>query len=111
MLIKRIVGDAHPRDAGELGRGLRGARDIAAGDQHIDRRAQLQRRRQRPGGDVGEMAVRDFGKKQGRHRQITPASSLSLATSSATVLTLTPALRPLGSVVFSTLRRGATSTP
>ena len=43
--------------------------------------------------------------------QSTPASSLSLPTSSATEPTLTPALRLGGSVVFSTFRRGVTSTP
>src|SRR5690606_33422265 len=47
---------------------------------------------------------------QGRH-QITPASVFSFSTSSATLETLTPALRPGGSVVSSTFRRGATSTP
>ena len=53
----------------------------------------VQRRRQRLGGDVVEMAVVDFGKEKNRH-QSTPASSLSLATSSATEPTFTPALRP-----------------
>jgi hypothetical protein len=41
----------------------------------------------------------------------TPASFLSLSTSSATSLTLTPALRPPGSSVFSTFSRGFTSAP
>ncbi|MGO8077460.1 hypothetical protein AB9F41_33710, partial [Rhizobium leguminosarum] len=36
----------------------------------------------------------------------TPASFLSLSISSANDLTLTPALRPDGSSVFNTLRRG-----
>jgi hypothetical protein len=42
---------------------------------------------------------------------ITPASSLSLAISSSTEPTFTPALRPAGSTVFTTLSRGVTSTP
>ena len=43
--------------------------------------------------------------------QIKPISFLSLSTSSPTVLTLTPALRPPGSMVFITSRRGEGSTP
>ncbi len=58
----------------------------------------------------GKLAFVHIGKKKNRH-QITPASSLSLAISSATDPTLTPALRPVGSTVFITVRRGATSTP
>ena len=59
------------------------------------------------GGDVDVLVV---GEEQGRH-QITPASFFSLATSSSTEVTLAPALRPGGSVVLSTFRRGETSTP
>ena len=51
-----------------------------------------------------------IGNQKNGH-QITPASSLSFAISSATEATLTPALRPAGSVVFTIDRRGATSTP
>ena len=81
------------------------------GDQHVDRRAELRSRGERARRQIAQTAVRDFGQKKRRHGQITPASSCSLATSSATVLTFTPALRPLGSAVFSTFRRGVTSTP
>ena len=41
----------------------------------------------------------------------TPASSFSFAISSATEPTFTPALRPAGSTVLRTERRGLTSTP
>jgi len=43
--------------------------------------------------------------------QSTPASTFSFCTSSATEPTFTPALRPPGSAVFTTFRRGETSTP
>ena len=72
---------------------------------------ELQRGGQRARRHVAQSPARDLGQKKGRHVQITPASSCSLATSSATDLTFTPALRPLGSAVFNTLSRGATSTP
>ena len=51
-----------------------------------------------------------LGEDQDGH-QSTPASVLSLAISSSTEPTLTPALRVAGSTVFSTFSRGATSTP
>ena len=111
MGVGRIVGDPHLGDAVELGRGFRRRADILAGDQHMHRRAELLGGGERARADVGEMAAGDFAKKKRRHAQITPASSRSFETSSATVLTLTPALRPPGSVVFSTLTRGLTSTP
>ncbi len=109
--IDRVVGDAHPGDAVELGRRLRRRAEILPGEQHVDRSAEILGRGESPRADVGEMAARDFAQKKSGHVQITPASSRSFDTSSATVLTLTPALRPLGSLVFSTLTRGATSTP
>ena len=54
--------------------------------------------------------VDNIGKKKNGH-QITPASSFSFWISSATEPTFTPALRPAGSTVFTTERRGETSTP
>ena len=53
----------------------------------------------------------EFEQDEGRHRQITFASVLSLFTSSATDFTFTPALRLGGSLTFSVVRRGAGSTP
>ena len=111
MRVERIVGHAHFGHACELSGRRRGGADVLAGDQHIDRTAELERGGERARGRVVQLAAGDLGQKKGRHRQITPASSCSLATSSATDLTLTPALRPAGSAVFSTLRRGETSTP
>ena len=84
--------------------------DAFARDENMDGRAQLFRRRQRLGGCFVERAAMNFGKEQGRH-QITPASFFSLATSSAAVSTLTPAVRLAGSSTCSTVRRGAMSTP
>ena len=103
MRVEGIVGDKHLRHALELGGARRGGADVLAGDQHVDRTAELERGGERARGRVVQLSARDFGQKKARHRQITPASSCSLATSSATDLTLTPALRPPGSVVFKHL--------
>ena len=66
---------------------------------------------QRLGGAVrAQRAAGHFGNQKYGH-QITPASSLSFAISSATLATFTPALRPCGSTVLMTARRGVTSTP
>ena len=81
-----------------------------AGDQHMDVAAERLGGGQRLVGGVLERGVVVFGKQQRGH-QSTPASFLSLATSSATMPTLMPALRPGGSVVLSTFRRGVISTP
>ncbi len=111
MGVVAVVGDAHLGDAREL-RGRLGRRgDVVAGDENVDRPPDLERRGQRPRGHIAQGAACDFGQKKGRHGQITPASSWSFAMSSATDFTLTPALRPPGSAVLSTLSRGATSTP
>ena len=111
MGVERVIGDAHLRHAAEFGRARRRLADVLPGDENVDRRAEFGRGGQRAGGQVAQFAVGDFRQQKRRHGQITPASSCSLATSSATDFTFTPALRPLGSVVFRTLSRGATSTP
>ncbi len=111
VAVDRVVGDPHLRDPREL-RGRLGRRaDVVAGDEDVDRSPDLERCGQRPRGHVAQRSAGGFGQKKGRHGQITPASSCSLATSSATDFTFTPALRPLGSEVLRTLSRGATSTP
>ena len=111
MLVTSIVGDEHFRHALKFRRRLRGRADIWARDENIDGRLELERRGERARGHIVQLAARDLRQKKGRHGQITPASSCSFATSSATDLTLTPDLRPEGSTVFSTLSRGETSTP
>ena len=85
--------------------------DRAAGlarDQHVDRLPERLRGGQRLVGRVLERLVVVLGEQQRGH-QISPISFLSLSTSSPTVFTLTPALRPAGSAVLSTSSRGATS--
>ena len=105
----RAVGVQHLAHAVDLGGGLRGAAGIRARDQHVD----IAAHRLGGGDDLvggvlhGRVVV--FGDNENGH-QITPAS-LSLPTSSAAVFTLTPAWRLPGSAVFTTLRRGAISTP
>ena len=109
MLVSGVVCDEHFLHASELGCGLRHRRAALAGDQHMHRAAD--------GGCGGEGLVRDAVQRlvvmfrdQQRGHQITPAS-LSLPTSSLAEPTLTPALRPPGSTVFRTVRRGLASTP
>ncbi len=68
------------------------------------------RRGQRLVGGVLDRRIVVFGNQQRGHQR-TPASVLSFEISSATSLTLTPPLRPGGSVVLSTSRRGVRSTP
>ena len=109
MRIGVALGEQHLAHAVELGRRLGRAPGVLAGDEHMHLAAQRLRCRQRLGGGVLEGLIVVFGNQQRRH-QITPAS-LSLPTSSATDPTLAPAWRPGGSLVFTTLRRGATSTP
>src|SRR5689334_21010291 len=61
-------------------------------------------------GDVwAQRLVVVVGEEQNRHASV--PTSFSLAISSAALATLTPALRPGGSTVFITLRRGAMSMP
>ena len=113
--IGRCVGQQHLLDAVELrrrvGRGLR----IGAGHQHMHRCAKGLGGGERLVGGVLEMSVIVLGDQQSGHSfdpsQSTPASVLSFWTSSATEPTFTPALRPPGSAVLSTFRRGAMSTP
>ena len=111
VLVTRIVGDQHFRHTLKFGGRLRGSADIGARDENVDRALELDGRGQRTRGRIVQFAAGDFRQKKSRHCQITPTSSCSLATSSATDFTLTPDLRPGGSTVFSTLSRGETSTP
>ncbi len=94
----------------EAGGGPRRGIDPLAGDKDMDRFVQGLGRAHGLGGRLVQGAVQNLGKEQDRH-QITPASSLSLATSSAAEATLAPALRTGGAAVFKILRRGAISTP
>ena len=110
MRIGRVIGQQHLLDAGELGGSFRSTLGALARDQHVDIGAEGCGRRQRLVGRVLDPGIVVFGNQQRGH-QSTPASVLSLLTSSATSLTLTPALRPAGSVVLRTSRRGVRSTP
>ncbi len=82
---------------------------VMAGDQDMHGRAEVLGGAQGLAGGLVEALVVVLGEQQRGH-QITPAV-LSLETSSAALATLTPAERPAGSAVFSTLSRGAMSTP
>ncbi len=109
MAELRRVREQHLGGAVELGGGFGDALAAGAGHQHVHVLAE------RLGGghglgDVGAQRLVVVVGEQEHGHDSTP-TSLSLATSSAALATLTPALRPGGSTVFSTLRRGAMSTP
>ena len=110
MRIQRAVGDVHLFDAGDLRGGFGRGANAFTGDKDMHRRAQRGGGGDGLGGRIVEHGAVDFGENQGRH-QITPTSFLSLETSSATEATFAPPVRAGGSVVFSTVRRGAGSTP
>src|SRR6516225_10464101 len=93
----------------ELGRSFGNALAVGACHQHVHVLAERSRCRHRLGDTAAEGLVVMVGEEEDRHDS-TP-TSLSLATSSAALATLTPAFRPGGSTVLSTLRRGAMSTP
>ena len=110
MLVRRGVGQQHLLHAIELGGGIGGRFAILAGDQNMHVAAERLGGGERLVGGVLERFVVVLGDEKRGH-QSTPASSLSLPTSSATEPTLTPDLRPGGSVVFTTSSRGLMSTP
>ncbi len=107
--IERRVGEQHLGDAVELRRRFRDRLASGARDQHMDFAAESLGRGERLGGGAVQRLVVVLGDQERGH-QITPAL-FSFSTSSAGEPSLTPALRPAGSVVFSTFSRGATSTP
>ena len=104
------VREQHLLDAVELGGGVGDRLAARAGDEDVHVAAERLGGGQRLVGRVLERLVVVLGEEEGRH-QIAPASFLSLSTSSATVLTLTPALRCGGSAVLTISSRGLTSTP
>ena len=106
----RRVGEQNLGCAVELGGASATALAVGAGDQHMHVLAQ------RLGGahglGDGRRRAPCCRARPARRTVMTSApASFSLATSSAALATLTPALRPGGSTVLSTLRRGAMSTP
>ncbi len=109
MRVSRVIGRENLGHARDLRRRIRSAANARARDQngHV---AQSLRRRNGLGGRVQrQIRAIDFCNQENSHHT-TPAS-LSFATSSSTEPTLMPALRPAGSAVFTTSRRGLTSTP
>src|SRR5690606_27736352 len=104
----RIIGDVDLADAGDFRRRLGDAIDAFAGDEKMDF-AELRR-----SGDRGQRGVLDgasvmFDPNE-RFHECTPIA-FSLATSSSTSATLTPAERTGGSETLTVLTRGAVSTP
>ena len=105
MLEVRRVGVQHFADARQLGGRLGGGLGVVAGDEDVDVATQRLGRGDGFAGRGLQRAVGVIGQQENGHYS-TPASALSFCTSSATLPTLTPALRLAGSEIFSTLRRG-----
>src|SRR5262249_29822861 len=103
------VGVEHLCGPLELGRRFGNALALGARHQHVHVLTERSRCRHRLGDTAAEGLVVVVGEEEDRHGS-TP-TSLSLATSSLALASLTPAFRPGRSTVFSTLRRGAMSTP
>ncbi len=103
------VGVEHLGGAIELGGGLRDGLGVRAGNEHVHVLAQRLGGTHGLGDPGAQRLVVVVGQEQRRHESA--PVSLSLAISSAAFATFTPALRPGGSTVFRTLRRGAGSTP
>ena len=106
-----VVRQEHFLDARDFRSGIGDGFGALARNQHIDVAAERACRRHRLERCRVQRLVVVFGNKECCHDQITPASFLSLSTRLATESTFTPALRPAGSEVFRTFRRGVTSTP
>ena len=106
----RCIGGKNLRNTFELRRGFGSGLYVRSGDQDMNIAAKTCDRGKRLGGCRCKFRARKLGKKKCRHQR-TPASFLSLSTSSATLPTLTPAFRVGGSDVFKTLSRGLMSTP
>src|SRR5438874_4164511 len=110
MLVGPAIGEQHLPDAIKFCSGFSDRARVLARDQHMHVSAERLRGRERFVGRVLKRFVVVLGREERCH-QMMPASLCSLSTSSATVLTFTPDLRPAGSVVLSTSSRGAISTP
>ena len=108
VLQRRIVGDMHFGDAGDLRRLLGDAADIGASDDGMDL-AQLPSRGDRRQGGVLELAAFMLNPDERNHPTTPIVFSLSI--SSSTEPTLTPASRFEGSATLSVWSRGAVSTP
>ena len=108
MAQRRVVGDMDLAHAGDLRRSFGDAADAFAGHQQMDF-AQLG-----GGGDGGEGGVLDraaFMFNPDKRLHAATPMDLSLATSSSTSATLTPAERLAGSATETVSSRGAMSTP
>ncbi len=110
MLVGFGLCEQYFANSGKLRRGLGDCPTPIAGNQHVDFPAERLGGGHRFSGRVFEDGVIVVGKQQRPHYR-TPASFLSLSISSATDLSLTPALRCAGSTTLSTSNRGLMSRP
>ncbi len=106
--ISRVVGDMDLADAGDFRRRLGDAAYALAGDEQVDL-AKLRRGGHRRQRGVLHLAAIMFDENQRLHA--TTPKVFNLPISSSTLATLTPACRLDGSSTFSTVSRGAVSTP
>ncbi|MNN43934.1 hypothetical protein D3C81_1582000 [compost metagenome] len=110
MGIGRGVGQQHLGHAGDLGGGFGHRAATGTGDQHMDVATDLLRGRHGVEGGGGQGGVVVFGNDENGH-QITFASFFSFSTSSATDLTLMPALRAAGASTLRVFTVEAVETP
>src|SRR5262249_45246052 len=103
-------GMQHLANAREFRGGVGGGLRIVAGDEHVDVAAIGLGGGDRLGGGVVERGVGGFGENEDGHDQMAP-TDLSLAIRASTSATFSPASRFFGSATFTTVRRGAMSTP
>ena len=105
------VGDFDGGHALELSRLLGGGAAVAAGDEDVDVATDLGGCGNGVEGGGLEAGVVVFGDYEDSHDQITFASFFSFSTSSATDLTLIPALRAAGASTFRVFTVEAVVTP
>ena len=108
--IGRVVGDQYLGDAGDLGGGFGHRATALTGDQHMDIATDLLGSRHGVQGGRSQGGVVVFGNDENGH-QITFASFFSFSTSSATDLTLMPALRAAGASTLRVFTVEAVDTP
>ncbi|MNO53324.1 hypothetical protein D3C76_437670 [compost metagenome] len=108
--VGSVVGDQYLGHAFDLGSGFSHTTDVLASDQHGDVATDLGSGSDGIQGGTGQSAIVVISDYQDSH-QITFASFFSFSTSSATDLTITPALRAAGASTLTVLTVEAVETP
>ena len=109
--IGSVVGYQHLGHASDFGSSLGHGANALTGHQHVNVATDFGSSGDGVQGGLGQRFVIVFGDYQDSHDQITFASFFSFSTSSATDLTLMPALRAAGASTFRVLLVEAVETP